>query len=66
MQFEPQFPKDSVAMTKLKSTVILKVRLVDFPKINPAIKRESAEAARKRNKDTDNFLVTVAELVKHL
>ena len=39
MQFEPQFPKDSVAYDKTKLDSILKVRLVDFPKINPAIKR---------------------------
>ena len=39
MQFEPQFPKDSVAYDKTKIDSILKVRLVDFPKINPAIKR---------------------------
>lgn len=39
MKFEPQFPKDSVAYDKIKIDSILKVRLVDFPKINPAIKR---------------------------
>lgn len=39
MQFEPQFPKDSVAYDKVKIDSILKARLVDFPKINPAIKR---------------------------
>lgn len=39
MQFEPQFPKDSVAYDKIKIDSILKVRLVDFPKIIPAIKR---------------------------
>lgn len=39
MQFEPQFPKDSVAYEKIKIDSILKVRLVNFPKINPAIKR---------------------------
>jgi hypothetical protein len=39
MQFEPQFPKDSVAYDKIKIDSILKVRLVDFPKINPALKR---------------------------
>ena len=39
MEFEPQFPKDSVAYDKTKIDSILKVRLVDFPKINPAIKR---------------------------
>ncbi|MFV8269325.1 hypothetical protein ACNQGP_05235 [Flavobacterium sp. GT2N3] len=39
LQFEPQFPKDSVAYDKIKIDSILRVRLVDFPKINPAIKR---------------------------
>lgn len=39
MQFEPQFSKDSVAYDKIKIDSILKARLVDFPKINPAIKR---------------------------
>lgn len=39
MQFEPQFPKDSVAYDRIKIDSILKTRLVDFPKVNPAIKR---------------------------
>ncbi|MGZ9674776.1 hypothetical protein [Flavobacterium sp. GNP001] len=39
MLFEPQFPKDSVAYDKIKIDSILKARLVNFPKINPAIKR---------------------------
>lgn len=39
MKFEPQFPKDSVAYDRIKIDSILKARLVDFPKINPAIKR---------------------------
>lgn len=39
IQFEPQFPKDSVAYDKIKIDSILQARLVDFPKINPAIKR---------------------------
>ena len=39
MQFEPQFPKDSVAYDRIKIDSILKARLVDFPKVNPAIKR---------------------------
>jgi hypothetical protein len=39
MKFEPQFPKDSVAYDTVKIDSILKARLVDFPKINPAIKR---------------------------
>jgi len=38
LQFEPQFPKDSVAYDKVKIDSILKARLVDFPKVNPAIK----------------------------
>ena len=39
MKFEPQFPKDSVAYDRIKIDSILTARLVDFPKINPAIKR---------------------------
>lgn len=39
MVFEPQFPRDSVAYDTIKIDSILKARLVDFPKINPAIKR---------------------------
>jgi hypothetical protein len=39
MKFEPQFPKDSVAYDIIKIDSILKARLVDFPKVNPAIKR---------------------------
>ena len=39
MQFEPQFPKDSLAYDTIKIDSILRVRLVDFPKVNPAIKR---------------------------
>ncbi len=39
MKFEPQFPKDSVAYDTVKIDSILKARLVDFPKVNPAIKR---------------------------
>jgi hypothetical protein len=39
MQFEPQFPKDSVAYDTIKIDSILRARLVDFPKVNPAIKR---------------------------
>lgn len=39
MQFEPQFPKDSVAYDTVKIDSIIKARLVDFPKVNPAIKR---------------------------
>lgn len=39
MQFEPQFPKDSVAYDTIKIDSILHVKLVDFPKVNPAIKQ---------------------------
>ena len=39
MQFEPQFPKDSVAYDRIKIDSILKARLVGFPKVNPALKR---------------------------
>jgi hypothetical protein len=38
MQFEPKFPTDSVVYDRTKIDSILKVRLVNFPKINPAIK----------------------------
>ncbi len=39
MQFEPQYPKDSVAYDTIKIDSILHARLVDFPKVNPAIKQ---------------------------
>ena len=39
LEFEPQFPKDSVAYDKIKIDSILHAKLVDFPKVNPAIKR---------------------------
>jgi len=39
MKFEPQFPKDSVAYDTIKIDSILHSRLIDFPKVNPAIKR---------------------------
>ena len=39
LQFEPQFPKDSVAYDTIKIDSILHSRLIDFPKVNPAIKR---------------------------
>ena len=39
VEFEPQFPKDSVAYDKVKIDSILQSRLIDFPKVNPAIKR---------------------------
>lgn len=38
MQFEPQLG-DSLSYNTTKIDSILKVRLVDFPKVNPAIKR---------------------------
>lgn len=39
MQFQPQFPKDSVAYDTIKIDSILHARLVNFPKVSPAIKR---------------------------
>ncbi|MFA9188553.1 hypothetical protein AAGV33_01800 [Flavobacterium sp. FBOR7N2.3] len=39
MKFEPQFPKDSVAYDTIKIDSILHARLVDFPKVNPALKQ---------------------------
>lgn len=39
MQFEPQFPKDSVGYNRIKIDSIIKTRLIDFPKVNPALKR---------------------------
>jgi hypothetical protein len=39
LQFEPQFPKDSVAYDTIKIDSILRARLIGFPKVNPAIKR---------------------------
>ena len=39
MQFEPQFPQDSVTYDKVKIDSILHARLVDLPKVNPASKR---------------------------
>ena len=39
LQFEPQFPKDSVAYDTIKIDSVLRARLVGFPKVNPAIKR---------------------------
>ncbi|MBC7525319.1 MAG: hypothetical protein H7239_12895 [Flavobacterium sp.] len=38
MKFEPQFPKDSVTYDKVKIDSILSARLIDFPKVNPALK----------------------------
>lgn len=39
MEFEPQFTKDSIAYDTIKIDSILRTKLVDFPKVNPAIKR---------------------------
>jgi hypothetical protein len=39
LKFEPQFPKDSVSYDTTKIDSILHARLIDFPKVNPAIKR---------------------------
>ena len=39
MDFKPRFLKDSVAYDTKKIDSILHARLVDFPKVNPAIKR---------------------------
>jgi len=39
LEFEPQFPSDSLAYDKIKIDSILHRRLTDFPKINPALKR---------------------------
>jgi len=38
LKFEPQFPKDSVHYDTAKIDSILKARLIDFPKIEPAQK----------------------------
>ena len=39
IEFEPQFPQDSVAYDRIKIDSILNARLADFPKINPALKQ---------------------------
>ena len=39
MQFEPQIPNNNQAYSALKIDSILHVRLIDFPKVNPALKR---------------------------
>ena len=39
LQFEPQFPQDSVAYNKIKIDSILKARLADFPAVEPAQKQ---------------------------
>lgn len=39
MQFEPQTAKDSLDTSSVIIDSIIKARLIDFPKVNPAIKR---------------------------
>lgn len=39
IDFEPQFPKDSVAYDIIKIDSLLTEKLKDFPRINPALKR---------------------------
>lgn len=39
IDFEPQFPKDSVAYDKIKIDSLLTENLKNFPRINPALKR---------------------------
>lgn len=39
MTFEPEFPTDSINYDRSKIDSILRVKLVDFPKVNPAVKR---------------------------
>ena len=39
IDFEPQFPKDSVAYDTIKIDSLLTEKLKDFPRINPALKR---------------------------
>lgn len=39
LKFEPQFPKDNVTYDKIKIDSILHAKLIDLPKVNPAIKR---------------------------
>lgn len=39
IDFEPQFPEDSVAYDKIKIDSVLTTKLNDFPRINPALKR---------------------------
>lgn len=39
IKFEPHFPKDSIAYDTIKIDSILRHRLIDFPKIHPALKR---------------------------
>ncbi len=37
--FQPLFPKDSVGINRIKIDSILKVKLINLPQVNPAIKR---------------------------
>lgn len=39
MLFEPQFSEDIAAYDTIKIDSILKIKLVDFPRVNPALKR---------------------------
>lgn len=39
IDFEPQFPKDSVAYDRIKIDSLLTEKLKEFPRINPALKR---------------------------
>lgn len=39
IQFEPQFPKDSITPHTARIDSVFRSRLVNFPEINPAIKR---------------------------
>ncbi|PXY41574.1 hypothetical protein DMB65_06360 [Flavobacterium cheongpyeongense] len=39
LKFEPQFPKDSATYDTISMDSIIRARLIDFPKVNPAIKR---------------------------
>ena len=39
VEFSPEFPADSVAYDKIKIDSMLHARLIDFPKIKPALKR---------------------------
>lgn len=39
LAFEPLFPKDSTSYDTQKMDSILRARLIDLPKVNPAIKR---------------------------
>ena len=39
LEFEPQFPADSVAYNAVKIDSILKSKLTDFPTVKPALKR---------------------------